>query len=78
MAEIKIERKKGLPVWALLLALVVLLLLIWAVLATRGRSSRTAPQDVAVFHRMAPVVLQLTAPPTTRTAFDSMPYVRCA
>lgn len=65
MAEIKIERKKGLPAWALLLALVVLLLLIWAVLAMRGRSSQIAPRDVAVFHRAAPVVLQLTAPPTT-------------
>jgi len=78
MAEIKIERKKGLPLWALLLALVVLLVIIWAVLANRGRGSRTAPQDVAAFERVAPIVLQLAAPPTTQTAFDSLPHARCA
>ena len=71
MAEIKIERKKGLPVWGLLLALVVLLLLIWAVLAMRGRSSQTPSRDVAMLHRVAPVVLQVTA-------FESEPYLKCA
>lgn len=78
MAEIRVEKKKGLPVWALLLALVLLLLIVWAVLAMRGRDNRTAPSDVAVFDRMAPVVLQLTALPTTQTAFDVAPYARCA
>jgi hypothetical protein len=48
MAEIKIERKKGLPIWALLLALLLLVLLVWAALAMRDDDRDGTPQDVAV------------------------------
>jgi hypothetical protein len=48
MAEIKIEKKKGMPMWALLLALLLLILLVWAALAMRNDDSEGAPQDVAV------------------------------
>ena len=47
MAEIKIEKKKGMPMWALLLALVLLVLLVWAALAMRNDDSEGTPQDVA-------------------------------
>ena len=48
MAEIKIERKKGVPVWALLLGLVLLVLLVWAALTMRNGERRQTSQDVAV------------------------------
>lgn len=47
MAEIKIEKKKGMPMWALLLALVLLILLVWAALAMRNDDREGVPQDVA-------------------------------
>jgi hypothetical protein len=47
MAEIKIEKKKGMPIWALLLALVLLVVLVWAALAMRN-NHRQAPQNTAV------------------------------
>jgi uncharacterized membrane protein YdjX (TVP38/TMEM64 family) len=63
MAEIKIEKKKGLPVWALLLGLLVLVLLIWAALTMRNNDRRTAPNDVAALEWSAPVVaITLTEP----------------
>ena len=31
MAEIRVERKKGIPIWAILVALVILALIVWAV-----------------------------------------------
>jgi hypothetical protein len=48
MAEIKIERKKGVPMWALLLGLVLLVLLVWAALTMRNDNRSQASQDVAV------------------------------
>jgi hypothetical protein len=42
MAEIKIERKRGVPVWAILLAILVLALIVWAFVANRRRT----PQDI--------------------------------
>jgi len=74
MAEIKIEKKKGLPVWALLLALVLLILLVWAALAMRGRDRRQAPQDVAVLAwsipsaSVLPIELAETTPTLARCA----------
>ena len=44
MAEIKIEKKKGIPVWAMLLGLILLALIIWAVVEM-GDDER--PEDVA-------------------------------
>lgn len=44
MAEIKIEKKKGIPVWAMLLGLILLALIIWAVV-DMGDEER--PADVA-------------------------------
>ena len=44
MAEIKIEKKKGIPVWAILLGLILLALIIWAVVEM-GDDER--PADVA-------------------------------
>jgi len=65
MAEIKIEKKKGMPVWALILALVLLVLLVWAALAMRN-NRRQAPQNTAVLEwsvRAAPVAsIALTEP----------------
>jgi len=48
MAEIRIEKKKGMPAWTLLLALIVLLVLIWAILAMRSHRRLEAPPSVAV------------------------------
>ena len=62
MAEIKIEKKKGVPVWALILALVLLVLLVCAALAMRNR--RQAPQNTAVLEWTAPAVSIALAEPT--------------
>jgi hypothetical protein len=43
MAEIRVERKKGIPVWAILLALIILALIVWAVSSLRSRGHQ---QDV--------------------------------
>lgn len=48
MAEIRIEKRKGVPVWAMLLGLILLLLLVWAVVAMRNDNRELAPRDVAV------------------------------
>jgi hypothetical protein len=37
MAEIRVERKKGMPVWAIVLALVVLAVIVWAIVSMRNR-----------------------------------------
>ena len=54
-AEIKIEKKKGIPVWAMLLGLILLALIIWAVVEM-GDNDR--PADVAghnsMIERVAP------------------------
>jgi hypothetical protein len=74
MAEIKIERKKGLPVWALLLGLVLLVLLVWAALTMRNDGRRQAPQDVAVLTwtvpatAVGPAELNETVPALARCA----------
>ena len=65
MAEIKIQKKKGIPVWAMLLALILLALLIWAFLRMRDNDQVDVPRDVAVLEWRAPVV----ASAGTETAF---------
>jgi hypothetical protein len=73
MAEIKIEKKKGMPVWALLLGLILLVLLVWAVLAMRGNNRQETPRDVAAVAWIVPapvLPIQLT---------DTVPTLaRCA
>ena len=56
MAEIKIEKKKGMPMWALVLALLLLILLVWAALAMRNDDRDETPQDVAVLAWSVPAV----------------------
>ena len=74
MAEIKIERKKGVPMWALLLGLVLLVLLVWAALTMRNDNRAQAPQDVAVLAWSlpsaagVPVELNETVPALARCA----------
>jgi hypothetical protein len=65
MAEIKIEKKKGIPVWAILLGLILLALLIWAYIRMRGNDQQDVPRDVAVLEWRAPVV----SSPGTDTSF---------
>ncbi len=43
MAEIRVERKKGIPVWAILVALIVLAVIVWAIASMRNRGRQ---QDV--------------------------------
>lgn len=61
MAEIKIERKKGVPMWALLLGLVLLVLLVWAALTMRNGDRRQVSQDVAVLVWSVPSAAGLPA-----------------
>lgn len=61
MAEIKIERKKGVPMWALLFGLVLLVLLVWAVLTMRNDNRGQASQDVAVLVFSVPSVAGIHA-----------------
>lgn len=60
MAEIKIEKKKGIPVWAMLLGLILLALIIWAVVEM-GDDERPADVagNVSVIELSAPVALSL-------------------
>jgi hypothetical protein len=52
MAEIKVQRKKGIPLWALLLALIVLALLVWAYVRSHHRP--TVPDTVVLLELSAP------------------------
>jgi hypothetical protein len=73
MAEIRVERvegKKGMPIWAILVALVVLAVIVWAVVAMRNRGRQ---QDVDHTSLMAPAhVLVLETHPMF------IPSARCA
>lgn len=66
MAEIKIERKRGIPVWAILLALIVVALLVWALVANRNRT----PKEI---NNVAVLALSAPAP-----VHDFVPATRCA
>jgi hypothetical protein len=69
MAEIKIERKKsGIPMWALLLALIVLAVLVWAFMSRRN----TTPDDRV---NNTAMVIELNAP---APAPFIVPATRCA
>jgi hypothetical protein len=70
MAEIRVERKKGMPIWAILVALIVLAAVVWAVFAMRNHGRQ---QDIDHTALMAPAhVLVLE----THTLF--IPRARCA
>jgi multidrug resistance efflux pump len=67
MAEIKIERKKsGIPMWALLLALIVLALLVWAFVSKRTHTTDGTVNDntASVIELSAPAPVQLFVPAT--------------
>ena len=63
MAEIKIERKKGLPVWAILLAIIVLALIVWAFVANRNHTPRDL-NNTAVLQWSAPAPVHAFVPAT--------------
>jgi hypothetical protein len=57
MAEIRVERKKGIPVWAILLALVILALIVWAVSSLRNRGRQGEIDRTAAFAGPAQVIM---------------------
>lgn len=64
MAEIKIERKKpGVPVWAILLAIIVLALVAWFLLANRNRTQNVS-NNTALLQWSAPAPVHLYVPAT--------------
>jgi len=67
MAEIKIERKKGMPVWAILLAIIVLALIVWALVASRNRTHQNV-NNTAVLQWSAPAPVHFYHVPATRCA----------
>lgn len=77
MAEIRIEKKKGMPAWGLLLALIVLLVLVWAILAMRSHRRPEAPPSVAVAAWSVPSYLEAPVVSTTPAA-DSSSLPLCA
>lgn len=63
MAEIKIERKKGIPVWAILLAIIVLALIVWAFVANRNHN-QTVNNNTALLQWSAPAPVHAYVPAT--------------
>ncbi len=59
MAEVRNPRKKGIPVWAMLLALIVLALVVWYFLS--HRHPRTLPDTVTVLELSAPAPVHASA-----------------
>jgi hypothetical protein len=54
MAEIRVEKKKGVPIWAILLGLVLLAVLVWAFLS--GRDDGRENRNVGSLERSTPVI----------------------
>lgn len=48
MAKTRFETKKGMPLWAILAALIVLALLVWAISSLRNRGHRQVIEPVAL------------------------------
>jgi hypothetical protein len=65
MAEINRPRKKGIPVWVMLLALIVLALLAWFFWANPKREHAARPENVIELRVPAPV-------------HEPVPATRCA
>jgi hypothetical protein len=60
MAEIRVQKKKGIPVWVILLALILIALIVWALASLRDRGGEK------VVHQGAALMMQaigLDAPP---------------
>ncbi len=57
MAEIRVERKKGIPVWAILLALIILAVIIWAVASLRNHGHQEVIDRTAALAGAAQVVV---------------------
>ena len=58
MAEIRIEKKKGVPVWAILLGLILLAVLVWVFILGRDDGR----QNVGSLEQSAPISITLTEP----------------
>jgi amino acid transporter len=71
MAEIRVEKKKGVPVWAILLALIILALIVWAVSSLRSRGRQQDVDHTAALAGLAQVIVL-----ETRETF--VPTARCA
>jgi hypothetical protein len=71
MAEIRVERKKGIPVWAILVALVILAIIVWAVTSLRNRGRQGDVDHTAAFAGPAQVIVL-----ETHQIF--VPSARCA
>ena len=59
MAELNRPRKKGIPVWVLLLALIVIALLVWYFVSNRNPGRQTAPASVTLLKAPAPPLRDL-------------------
>lgn len=57
MAEIRVERKKGIPVWAILLALIILAVIVWAVTSLRNRGHQQEIDRTAALAGPAQVIV---------------------
>jgi amino acid transporter len=57
MAEIRVERKKGIPVWAILLALIILALIVWALSSLRNRGHEQVIDHAALLAGSAQVII---------------------
>jgi hypothetical protein len=57
MAEIRVERKKGIPIWAILVALIVLALIVWAVTSLRSRGHQGDVDHTAALTGAAQVIV---------------------
>jgi hypothetical protein len=69
MAEIRIEKKKGVPAWAILLGLILLAVLVWIFLSGRDDGR----QNVGSLEWSAPVLSITLTEPTQAPVF-----ARCA
>ncbi|HEY4594042.1 MAG TPA: hypothetical protein VIJ61_16605 [Thermoanaerobaculia bacterium] len=70
MAEIRVERKKGMPVWAIVVALVVLAVIIWAIVSMRNHGRQQEVDHTALVAPAQVFVLE------THPIF--IPSARCA
>ena len=68
MAEIRVEKKKGVPLWAILLGLILLAVLVWVFLS--GRDDGQQNRNVGSLERSAPVL--------SMTLTDLTELARCA
>lgn len=71
MAEIRVEKKKGIPVWVILVTLVILALIVWAVTSLRNRGSQQDVDHAAALAGPAQVIVL-----ETHEIF--VPSARCA